>query len=89
MHDHGFDVPTMTEYQHYMDMLLGIFDEDVSFEEVHSIYLHDDVSTSNRDVIQELKQAVMLERKDNFTPENPSPRHEKRFNTEVKSNSKI
>ena len=73
----GFDVPTMTEYQNNMDILLGIFDE----EEVQSIESDGDVSTSNREVLQELDPAFMPERTANFTPPNPSPRPQKRFNT--------
>lgn len=77
MYDLGFDVPRMTEHQNNMDILLGIFDE----EEVQSIEYDADVSTSNREVLQELDQAFMPERTANSTPPNPFPRPEKRFNT--------
>lgn len=60
MFDLGFDVPTTTEYQKNMDILLSMFDEDVSFDEVQSIEFDRDVSSSNREALQELDQAFFV-----------------------------
>lgn len=62
MFDLGFDVPTTTEYQKNMDILLSMFDEDVSFDEVQSIEFDRDVSSSNREALQELDQAFFCQR---------------------------
>jgi len=74
MFDLGFDVPTMTEYQENMDILLSISDEDVSFDEVQSIEFDGDVSTSNREALQELDQAFLSERTENVAAPNPKER---------------
>ena len=53
MFDLGFDVP-MAEYQENMDILMSIFDTDVSFEEINAIEFDGDASTSNREALEEL-----------------------------------
>lgn len=77
MFDLGFDVPTTTEYQKNMDILLSMFDEDVSFDEVQSIEFDRDVSSSNREALQELDEAFLSERTENVA----APNSKERFNT--------
>jgi len=67
----------MTEYQENMDILLSIFDKDVSFEEAQSIEFDGNVSTSNREGLHELDQAFLSERTENCAAPNPK----KRFKT--------
>ena len=56
----------MTEYQENMDILLSMFDADISFDEVASIDFDGVASTSNREVLRELNQAFSTERSEHF-----------------------
>ena len=75
MFDLGLDVE-MTEYEEIMDTLLSIFDADTSFDEVASIDFDGVDSTSNREVLRELNQALS----ENFAAPNYRP-EENRFKT--------
>lgn len=82
MFDLAFDVP-MAEYQENMDILMSIFDTDVSFEEINAIEFDEDASTSNKEALEELNLAFSTEREENFAAPNPvsTARPEKRFKT--------
>ena len=79
MFDLGLDVE-MTEYQENIDILLSMFDADISFDEVASIDFDGVASTSNREVLRELNQAFSTERSEHFTAPNYWPEG-KRFTT--------
>ena len=64
----------MTGYQESMDILLSMFDADISFDEVASIDFDGLASSSNREVLRELNHAFSTERSEHFAAPNYGPR---------------